>query len=277
MFVHGGVSGLKKDLPDLTYAQAGRNGDALDAVEDAVKSLEDDPVLNAGYGAVLNRNGELELDAGIADGKTGHFGAVANVRVRHPVTLARRVLDTTPHVLITGGGAAVLGNDLEALADTTAEQRKRWSVAQSGGELDASRYGDPDEVDTVGAVGLDEHGHLAAASSTGGVFGKLPGRVGDAAVFGAGVYASQAAAVVGTGVGERFLETLACLRAGLMIEQGTRPQEACEKVIALLAARSPQPAGILAIDRGGIVGAAFRGGAWAVGGPDGMLDPARID
>jgi L-asparaginase / beta-aspartyl-peptidase len=273
LFVHGGVSGVAKEITSLGYAvRAGRpQATALDAIEAAVRAMEDDPALQAGYGATLDRDGALELDAGIADGSTGRSGAVAAVTVRHPVTLARRVLTGTPHVLMCGAGAEVLGADLERLEDTSPEQRRRWERARAEGTLAPGHYGTPEQVETVGAVALDDDGNLAAASSTGGVFGKLPGRVGDAPVFGAGFYASPRAAAVGTGVGELFLETLACLRAGLLIEGGTAPQRACEEIIERLGRRGPHAAGLLALDAEGRVGAAYRGGSWTVEGLDGPL------
>jgi beta-aspartyl-peptidase (threonine type) len=250
-------------------------GRALDAVEDAVIALEDDPRLNAGYGAVLNLAGEVELDAGMSDGRSGRAGGVGNVAVRHPVSLARKVLEETPHVLVTGAGAVALGAGMERVA-ISPEERRRWEEARDEGRLDMARFGDPVEVDTVGAVALGEDGGLAAASSTGGVFGKMPGRMGDSAIFGAGHYASTAAAVVGTGVGEVFLETLACARAGMLIEAGAHPQEACAAVIRLLAERAPLPAGLLALDTAGRSGAAFTGGSWDVEGPDGPVEAERL-
>ncbi len=104
----------------------------------------------------------------------------------------------------------------------------------------------------------------------------MPGRVGDSPIFGAGLYASPEVAVVGTGVGELFLETLACYRAGALVEGGLDPQSACERIIEHLGKVKPLEAGLLAIDPEGRVGAAFRGGSWAVEGPDGPLTPARF-
>lgn len=279
VFVHGGVAGVAKphrvSLASAVLRAAAR-ARALDAVEDALLALEDDPRLNAGYGAVLNLAGDVELDAGISDGLTGRAGGVGNVRVRHPVTLARKVLEETPHVLITGAGAAALGAGMETVAPTP-EERARWEEARAEGRLEAARFGDPVEVDTVGAVALGEGEDLAAASSTGGVFGKMPGRMGDSAIFGAGHYASGAAAVVGTGVGEMFLEALACARAGMLIEAGAHPQEACEAVVRLLGERAPLPAGVLALDRAGRHGAAYRGGSWDVEGPGGPVEAVRLE
>ena len=279
LFVHGGVSGLeKKVLPDLSPAvRAGSSAStALDMVEAAVRALENDPDLNAGYGAVLDITGHVSLDAGIADGTTGSFGAVAGVIVANPITLARRVLETTPHSSMIGPGAMALGEDMENV--TVAPDRKaQWEEARDGGKLGPDAYGQPDKVDTVGAVALDPSGHLAAGSSTGGVFGKLPGRVGDSPVFGAGFYASRDAAVVGTGVGELFLETLACARVGSLIEDGVAPQQACDEVIAALGRRATTSAGLLAIDSNGVYGCTYRGGSLSVFGLDGRVDPIRVD
>ena len=278
LYVYGGVSGTPKEtLPSMrdAFESALNAGSALDAIELAIHVLEDDPALNAGYGSVLSRDGDLELDAGIADGTRGSGGGVANVQVRHPITLARRVLADTPHVLITGPGAIALGADLEQLADTTPEQRDRWKEARDAGTFEDARFGAPEHVDTVGAVALDEAGNLAAGSSTGGVFGKLPGRVGDAPIFGAGFYASRDAAVVGTGVGEIFLETLACLRAADLIASGMDPQDACRQVIGAIE-RPNCTLGLLAIDSQGRLGAVFHGAAWPVEGPDGPVEPESV-
>jgi len=198
------------------------------------------------------------------------------VSVRHPISLARRVMTSTPHVLMAGAGAMALGESMEILDGTTPSQIERYKRALDEGKLDRRHYGADEHVDTVGAVALDSNGHLAAGSSTGGVFGKLAGRVGDSAIFGAGTYASPQAAVVGTGVGELFLETLASARVARLIEDGAHPQAACERVLAYLGERSDAPAGLLALGTNGEVGAAFRGGTWAVEGPKGPLDSVRL-
>lgn len=277
--MHGGVSGVaRSSLPSLSHSLADAVGaaTALDAVERAVMALEDDPQLNAGYGSVLDRAGGLDLDAGIADGSTGRAAGVAYVTVRHPISLARRVLQETPHVLLTGAGAMEFAAGMELLDGTTPEQRARWEKARASGKLALDRYGRPEHVDTVGAVALDADGRLAAGSSTGGVFGMMPGRVGDSPIFGAGTYASVVVAVVGTGVGEVFLESLACFRVAARVLDGLNPQSACEAVIEDLGKRSPLSAGLLALGRDGALGAAFRGGSWTVEGPDGPVDPVKI-
>src|SRR5687768_5920730 len=278
LFVHGGVSGTPQAGPDLLHeAIEASVGDptALDAVETATRVLEDDPALNAGTGAVLNRAGRAELDAAICDGATGRYGGVGGVAVRNPVSLARRVMDSTPHVLMVGQGAIDLGADMEQVVVTEAQQQ-RWERARSAGTLTDDSFGAPEFVDTVGAIALDDSGLLAAASSTGGVFGKLPGRLGDAAVLGAGLFASQTAAVVGTGVGELFIQWLAAFRVARMIEEGSDPQSACRAIIELIAAQDARPIGLVALDRAGRIGIAYAGAALQVEGPDGAVEGEKI-
>jgi L-asparaginase / beta-aspartyl-peptidase len=280
LYVHGGVAVAARESPhSLAHAlpSALRAGSALDAVEEAVRTLEDDPELNAGYGSVLSRGGLLELDAGLADGASGRFAGVIGVTVRHPISLARRVMERTPHVLMAGGGAMRLAADMEMLEATTDKQLQLWKRAAQEGDFEEERFGLSDEIDTVGAVALDDRGNLAAGSSTGGVLGKLEGRVGDAPIFGAGVYASAGAAVVGTGIGEVFITNLASGRAGLLIERGAHPQEACEEIVHLLGRSEPFIAALLALDSEGRVGAAFRGGELLAEGPSGPLDSATVE
>jgi beta-aspartyl-peptidase (threonine type) len=189
------------------------DGRALDAVEEAVAVLEDDPLFNAGRGAVLTIEGTVELDASIMDGEQLRAGAVAAVRqVRNPIRLARRVLEDTPHVFLVGDGAdrfareagvALVANDYFITPDRLQQlEALRWGRAMPAA-LDQPPFG------TVGAVARDRAGRLAAATSTGGMNGKRPGRVGDSPVIGAGCYAdNHSCAVSTTGHGEWFLRTV---------------------------------------------------------------------
>ena len=279
VFVHGGVAGAPIAEPvDLGPAvvAAIEAADSTDAVERAAIALEDLSGLNAGSGAVLNRIGEIELDAGLSEGWTGRFGGVGCVRVKNPIVLARRVMESTPHVLMVGAGANELGLDMERVS-VTPRQLERWRKAQALGELTDESFGSPASVDTVGAIALDAGGRLAAASSTGGVFGKLPGRVGDAAILGAGLFASRTAAVVGTGVGELFLRWLASFRVADLIEGGSSPTDACRRVIAAIAATDPRPIGLMALDAAGNFGAAYAGAAWPVAGPEGSIEAELVE
>jgi beta-aspartyl-peptidase (threonine type) len=278
VYVHGGVAAKARAEPHslrLAVVSGLDAANALDSVEAAVRALEDDPELNAGFGSVLTRDGNLELDAGIADGAGDRFGGVIGVTVTHPISLARRVMERTPHILMSGQGAMTLGGDMEVLGATSDKQLNRWKQAERNGAL-AEPFGFSDEVDTVGAVARDKQGRLAAASSTGGVFGKLSGRVGDAPISGAGVYATASAAVVGTGIGEVFLTDLASARVAFLIEKGAHPQEACAEIVKLLGRRKPFLAALLALDAHGRVGAAFRGGELVIEGPEGPIEPAQL-
>ena len=184
-------------------------GSALDAVEAAVRVLEDDPHFNAGRGAVLTYDGGIELDAAIMDGRTRDAGSVAGVTLtRSPVTLARAVMERSPHVMLTGAGADRFGDEqgIEKASPgwfETPDRRRQLEELKAHGDgwFDVDmKYG------TVGAVARDAAGHLAAATSTGGVTGKRWGRVGDSPLIGAGTYADdRAAAISCTGSGEFFI------------------------------------------------------------------------
>lgn len=197
------------------------DGRALDAVEEAVAVLEDDPLFNAGRGAVLTIDGTVELDASIMDGEQLRAGAVAAVRqVRNPIRLARRVLEDTPHVFLVGEGAerfareagvALVANDYFITPDRLQQlEALRWHLMQTGAGQGAMRASlDEPPFGTVGAVARDGAGRLAAATSTGGMNGKRAGRVGDSPVIGAGCYAdNHSCAVSTTGHGEWFLRTV---------------------------------------------------------------------
>lgn len=183
-------------------------GTALDAVEAAVRVLEDDPVFNAGRGAALTADGRIELDAAIADGATRRAGAVAGVSAtRSPVALARAVMADGRHVFLAGDAADGFGAraglpQAEPGWFETAERRAQLAELLARG---ADAYDVDMKYGTVGAVALDGEGRLAAATSTGGVTGKRFGRVGDSPVIGAGTWADGAVALSCTGTGEHFL------------------------------------------------------------------------
>ena len=197
------------------YELLAGGGAALDAVETAVRSLEDCALFNAGRGSVLNLEGRVEMDAAVMDGVSREAGACAGVtRVRHAVSLARAIMEKTPHVLLVGEGgeryAADAGLEFEDPA---------WFVT----EREQARHG---EHGTVGGVALDADGHLAAATSTGGVRGQLPGRVGDTPLIGSGTWADERVAVSCTGTGEQFI------RAAAAHELSARVRHAGEKLPA---------------------------------------------
>ena len=188
-------------------------GSALDAVEAAVRALEDDPNFNAGRGAVFTHDGLIELDAAIMDGRSRAAGAVAGVRTtRNPVSLARAVMEKTPHVFLGGSGADEFAREqeLEQVPPEWFETEERRRQLETVKAARSEAFDVELKYGTVGAVALDKNGHVAAATSTGGLTGKRWGRIGDTPVIGAGTYADdRSAAVSGTGTGEIFIRAVA--------------------------------------------------------------------
>jgi beta-aspartyl-peptidase (threonine type) len=221
---------------DAGIAILAAGGSALDAVETAVVTLEDDPHFNAGRGSVFTYNGVIELDASIMDGRDRSAGAVTGVRrVRNPVRLARAVMEHSPHVFLGAAGAEEFAREqgVETVDPDWFATPERWRQFE---EFKAKRHGwfDTDlKYGTVGAVAVDQQGHVAAATSTGGLTGKRWGRIGDSPVIGAGNYADdRACAVSATGAGEYFIrEGVAheiCTRMRLL---GENAQVAADTVI----------------------------------------------
>jgi len=230
-----------------------RGGSALDAIEAAIHLLEDDPLFNSGRGAVFTAEGRNELDASIMDGATLKAGAVAGVtRTRHPISLARAVMEKSPHVMLMGSGADTFSKEagLEQAEPAEFFTERRWRslekflaeqklpvpprptgdvVADEAAALahDEGKYG------TVGVVALDQAGHVAAGTSTGGTTGKRWGRVGDSPIIGAGNYASDAScAVSATGTGEYFIRlTVAREICALVEHKGLSLQAAADEVV----------------------------------------------
>lgn len=199
---------------DAGWAILEKGGKAIDAVEAAVRVLEDNELFNAGRGAVFDADGHNSMDAAVMDGATLGAGAVAGVRhIRNPITLARRVMENSPHVMLTGDGAEefALEQGLKFEPASYFRTPRRWKQFLDSREASLGRVanGDPRYFGTVGAVARDADGHLAAATSTGGMTGKKWGRVGDSPIIGAGTYAEDGAcAVSGTGHGEYFIRNV---------------------------------------------------------------------
>ncbi|PJF36468.1 MAG: hypothetical protein CUN49_05225 [Candidatus Thermofonsia Clade 1 bacterium] len=234
-----------------------REGDsALNAVELATRVLEDDPLFNAGYGSTLNRDGQVQMDALIMDGNF-RIGAVAAVsRVKNPISLARRVMEATPHHLLVAEGA-------ERFA---AEQGIPLVPPET---LIAPPGAESADGDTVGAVALDALGNVAVAVSTGGVRGKLAGRVGDSPLPGAGGWADNAlGAACATGLGEGIIRALLTFRAVTLLEERA-PQAAAQAALAILEQKFKGEGGLILLDRRGAVGVAhntpFMPVAWLQG------------
>jgi beta-aspartyl-peptidase (threonine type) len=224
---------------DAGYAVLEKGGSSLDAVSAAVRSLEDNPLFNAGIGAVLNGDGEAEMDSSIMDGKTLRAGAVANLKhVKNPVELARAVMEKSPHVMIAGPGAEefALQQGFTLVPNTyfRTELRKRQleKAQQEEQKPAAGKRTGFDGHGTVGAVALDRNGNLAAATSTGGMTNKLPGRIGDSPLIGAGTYANNAScAVSATGDGEYFIRAVVAHDICALVEYKRLPLEAAAREV----------------------------------------------
>jgi beta-aspartyl-peptidase (threonine type) len=226
-------------------AAIARGGSAVDAVVAAVVVLEDAPALNAGRGSYPNRDGIVEMDALVMEGRDLRAGAVAAVQgVRHPVELARLVMERTPHVLLVGEGAVRIADEAGI------ERCSNEDLLIAGGPALSS--------DTVGAVAVDARGNVACATSTGGIRDKLPGRVGDSPLVGCGGYADNAgAAVSATGDGEAFIRLVISKRVSDAVAGGMAPQLACEEALALLHTRLAATGGLIALDVLGRPGVAW--------------------
>jgi beta-aspartyl-peptidase (threonine type) len=251
LVIHGGAGSMRPGRIDPEHERSARGGmeaalaagsailekgeRALDAVEAAVRILEEDPRFNAGRGSVLTSAGCIELDAAIMDGCDRSAGAVAGLRTtRAPISLARRLLEEGSHVFLCGKGADDFARSqgLEQVANSwfeLAERRRQLDELLRLGEFDDEvKYG------TVGAVAVDVDGHVAAATSTGGLTAKRWGRVGDSPLIGAGTYADdRAAAVSATGSGEYFIRAVAAHQLADRVRIGGQSlQEALDAVLA---------------------------------------------
>ena len=266
LIVHGGAGPIPAaELPDrqaaveraLDTGWASIGDSALDAAVAAVRHMEDEPLLNAGIGACLNADGEVELDAGVMDGAARAVGGAACLRdVRHPIDLAVAVMRDGRHVLLAADGASRFAREhgLE-MADPSifVTDRKRQELAQGS--------------DTVGAVARDGSGHLAVAVSTGGRTGKLPGRIGDSPIAGAGFYADDRhGAICGTGVGEAFIRLGLARVAIVELEHGMDPAAVAKGAIDWLGKAMNAMGGVILIARDGDPQAAFNTPAmpWAM-------------
>lgn len=235
-----------------------KGGSALDAVEAAVRALEDHPLFNAGKGAAFSYEGTHELDAAIMNGHTLAAGAVAGVKgIRNPVSLARMVMEQSDHVLLAGAGAEAFARQMkvEPVPEAyfyTQERYDQWQKKKAQGGAPAENPQKGARFGTVGAVALDKAGHLAVATSTGGLTNKRFGRVGDSPVVGAGTYANDRVAVSCTGDGEYFMRTVAAYDlACLVAYQGLELEEAGRVVIHEKLRKLGGEGGLIAVDAAG--------------------------
>jgi L-asparaginase / beta-aspartyl-peptidase len=252
-------AGIEKAL-QTGYDILKKGGTSLDAVEAAIRTLEDNPLFNAGKGAVFTHEGTNELDASIMDGKSLNAGAVAGVKhIKNPISLARLVMEKSPHVLLDGEGAEAFGKKMGV---TFVDQKyfytdERWQALQKvkAGKGSAS---DKEKHGTVGAVALDQHGNLAAGTSTGGMTNKEFGRIGDSPIIGAGTYANnRTCAVSCTGDGEYFIRAAVAHDVSALIDYKKLPvQEAAQEVIQTVG-RLGGTGGLIAMDHDGRVAMPF--------------------
>lgn len=251
------LRGLKHALL-AGFAILDNRGSSLDAVQAAVKALESMPFFNAGRGSVLTDTGVYELDAGIMDGATGRAGGAATVlHVKHPIDLARKILESS-QVLLTGKGAELFAQEygLDLVANDYFDNPRAYSalreVKRGGSSLTISE--EEPQVGTVGAVALDIKGHLAAASSTGGLSNKSTGRIGDTPIAGAGFYADEQVAVACTGVGEMFMVPPAAYGVSMLVnKQNISLEMAVKRVLSGELSHQALEGGMIALDREGQV------------------------
>lgn len=295
--IHGGAGAISRTQlsaqKELEYVEAlsaiveqaqhmlEEGASALDVVTEAVRQLEECPLFNAGMGSVYTADETHELDACVMDGYSLNAGAVAGVKhLRNPVLAARQVLENSPHVLLIGDGAEAFAQQQgmtlvnNAFFSTPARlQQLQEAKAQGAVSLDHDAPVDErSKMGTVGAVALDKHGNLAAATSTGGMTNKLPGRVGDSPLVGAGCYANNAnVAVSCTGTGEVFIRALAAYDIAALMEYGHLSlHDACERVVMEKLPALGGSGGLIAIDSEGNVALPFNSEgmyrAWAYAG-----------
>jgi len=269
--IHGGAGTISESLPDSVKNEyykslsdalkigkeiLANGGTSLDAVEKVLNFLEDDPKFNAGIGSVYTSEGTHEMDASIMDGRDLSCGAVAGVKhIAHPISLARLVMEKTSHVMLVADGAERFADRMgmklvpSSYFDTP-HRYKQWQEQLQKIKVDDSTRREQ-KKGTVGCVALDQHGNLAAGTSTGGMTNKMPGRVGDSPLINAGTYANnKTCAVSCTGWGEKFIKnTVAFNVSALMEYKGMTLKEAVDEIIFKRLAKDD--GGLIAVDKDG--------------------------
>jgi L-asparaginase / beta-aspartyl-peptidase len=257
------LTGLQSAL-DIGYTVLEKGGTSVDAVVAAIKSLEDNELFNAGRGSVFTKKGINEMDAAIMDGKDRNAGAVAGVRnIKNPIVLAREIMDHSGHVMLSGNGAKefALSRGIEQASDEyffTKYRYDQWIEIRDSDyyQLDHKEdnlKGVPNEgrkFGTVGAVALDQHGNLAAGTSTGGMTNKRYGRIGDSPIPGSGTYANNATCAIScTGHGEYFLRAVVAYDVSCLMEyKGLSLKEACDIVVKDKLVAFGGEGGLIAVD-----------------------------
>jgi L-asparaginase / beta-aspartyl-peptidase len=265
LVVHGGAGAIPSELKQacknglLAGLDRGWNvlqigGSALDACEQAIIQLENDPLFDAGIGSHLNRDGHIQMDAILMDGSSLKSGAVVAVeRVCNPIRLARLVLDRSEHMLLAGAGAELFAHENGlSLCDPSELITDREAQIWSDKSGKVANFG------TVGAVALDANGNVASGTSTGGTLYKYPGRVGDSALVGCGCYADNSSGAIScTGHGESIMKLVLAKTASEFILSGKSPQEAAAAAVSLLGKRTAGRGGLIVVDREGRIGTSF--------------------
>lgn len=272
IIVHGGAWDIPDDLvePHVNGCQLAatigkdllvRGATALDAVEAAVASMEDDPVFDAGRGSVLNQSGQVEMDAIIMDGASLRSGAVAALRhIKNPIRVARHLMDNTQFSMLAGDGALrfAVANGFEECSEEdllVGVELEDYRTFLKTGVLRTREEFSGGRQDTVGACALDTNGHLACATSTGGTRRKIAGRVGDSPIIGAGGYADDSVgAASSTGWGEKIMAVVLAKTALDILRDGRGAFGACEGGIEVLARRVDGLGGLIIVDRTGRIG-----------------------
>ena len=247
---------------DTGYRVLESGGTSEDAAIAAVRVLEDSPLFNAGKGAVFNRDGEVELDAAVMDGSSRKAGSVAGLKhIKNPIELARLVMDNSPHVMLIGPGAEEFAMDqgMTLVPNSyfhTDKRREQLERALKGDRMAAIKL---NYFGTVGAVTRDKQGNLFAATSTGGMTGKIPGRVGDSPHIGAGTYANnETCAVSATGHGEFFIRSVVAYDIhALMDYKDLSLDKAVDEVVQRKLKAMKAEGGVIAIDADGHITMSF--------------------
>ncbi|XP_044278051.1 isoaspartyl peptidase/L-asparaginase isoform X2 [Varanus komodoensis] len=270
--VHGGAGKILKEREEGSrsgvkraalkgYSILKQGGSALDAVEEAVRIMENDPHFNAGHGSVLNETGEVEMDAIIMDGKNLASGAVSAVKcIANPIKLARLVMEKTDHMLLTDQGAFAFARAMgvpevpgESLITERSRERWRKNLETSSSPPELQK-----DLGTVGAVAIDSAGNVACATSTGGLTNKRVGRVGDTACIGSGGYAdNNVGATSTTGHGESIMKVVLARLSLYYMEQGKPPEEAADAALNIMKTRVGGLGGVIVISNSGDWAARF--------------------
>jgi L-asparaginase / beta-aspartyl-peptidase len=265
LIVHGGAWAIPSELLQtcrngvLAGLERGwkilkDGGSAIDACEQAIIQLEDDPIFDAGIGSHLNRDGQIQMDAILMDGVSLKSGAVVAVeRIQNPIRLARLVLERSEHMMLAGPGAELFARE-QGLGFCNPEEL----ITEREAQIWSEKSGKIANFGTVGAVAIDAQGNLAAGTSTGGTLYKHPGRVGDSALVGCGCYADNLSSAIScTGHGESIMKVVLAKTANDFVSSGKSPQEAADAAVALMGKRTSGRGGLIIVDGQGRVGTAF--------------------